>query len=427
MNSERNYSPDSVFNCRSAIEGLRTGVPNRWSVAALGCGQPRIVQEFEAQIARVQAGQSAKGLMIRGDFGMGKSHTLQYLGEMALNHGFVCSRLYVSKEAPLFDPVRLFSSAADSAALPDRAGNAFVELANNLVFHSPAFRDFERWTNQPARRKDSPFASTLLLFEKFASDHELRDQIIRFWAGDKLPVSNIRKRLRQINESYPAGHLNARELAIERFRFASRLIRAAGYAGWLLLIDEVELIGSYSVLQRAKSYIEIARLMNVAEDSGYGAWPVLAITEDYGRAVLQDKCDLEKIPGMLAQRALHSGDPDSEDAKAGMRILNTGGLSLKRPDENVLDETYETIRGLYSRAYRWEAPVLDTVIRGHSTPLRSYIRAWITEWDLSRLYGEHITGIETESYRNTYTEDDSDPGADERQSDASIVDELTNL
>lgn len=419
---------ESWFACRSAIEGLRAGVPNRFSVAALGCSQPKIIQDFEAQLPSIQSGQPARGLLIRGGFGAGKSHALQYLGAIALHNGFVCSRLYVSKETPLYDPVKLFSSAAESASIPDRAGNAFVELANKLVFNSPTFRDLERWVNQPANRIDPRFAASLLLFEKFAADHEFRDQMIRFWAGEKLPVAAARKRLREIGETYASVHLSARELAVQRFRFAARLIRAAGYAGWVLLVDEVELIGSYSLLQRARSYVEIARLMNAAKEPGFGVFPVLAVTDEYGSVVLEDKGDLDKVPLVLAERALDSNSPHPDAARAGMQILNSGGFSLKAPDETVLDETYEMVRGLYARAYQWETPVLEIDIRREqTTPLRTYIRTWITQWDLKRLYGADVAAVETESYHNLYVEEEDEQGGPETESDASIREDLTSL
>ena len=41
---------------------------------------------------------------------------------------------------------------------------------------------------------------------------------------------------------------------------------AAGYSGWVLLVDEVELVGRYSFgPQRARSYAELARLMGKLE------------------------------------------------------------------------------------------------------------------------------------------------------------------
>ena len=42
-----------------------------------------------------------------------KGHTLEFLREMALDRKFVCSQLYISKETPLHDPVKLFQSAAE--------------------------------------------------------------------------------------------------------------------------------------------------------------------------------------------------------------------------------------------------------------------------------------------------------------------------
>jgi len=46
----------------------------------------------------------------------------------------------------------------------------------------------------------------------------------------------------------------AAELTGQLIRFVPLLFRAAGCAGWCLLLDEVELIGRYTPLQRALSY-----------------------------------------------------------------------------------------------------------------------------------------------------------------------------
>jgi hypothetical protein len=65
---------------------------------------------------------------------------------------------------------------------------------------------------------------------------------------------------------------------------------------------------------------------------------------------------------------------------------NPAQISLKRPGEGALDETYGKIRELYTRAYDWQPPApsdddLLAIRREQSTPLRAYIRRWITEWD----------------------------------------------
>jgi hypothetical protein len=408
------------FSARSAIEALRAGVPNPYSVRALGCEQPRTESEFIQQLESAGEGRTAHGLLIRGDFGTGKSHTLEYLSEIALDRKFVCSRICISKETPLHDPAKLFEAAAESAAVPGRTGSALPEIANQLVFNSQPYRDLERWANHASAALDARFPASLLLFERFQSDHEFRDRMIRFWAGERLAIGEVKSRLRQIGETLSVEFTSLRDLAIQRFRFASRLIRAAGYSGWVLLIDEVELIGTYSLLQRAGSYVEIGRIMTASGDSGI---PVLAITEDFVHAVLEGKGDREKIPAKLEGRAQSSGTSDVSLALAGMRILGEKGISLRRPDEAALDDAYGRIRDLYARAYDWQPPPPANTMREQTTPLRAYIRRWITEWDLHRLYPGAAVDIETEEWRTNYREGKAASG-EETASDKSLIDDV---
>jgi hypothetical protein len=182
------------------------------------------------------------------------------------------------------------------------------------------------------------------------------------------------------------------------------LMRAAGYAGWVLLVDEVELLGTYSALQRAKSYIEIARLMDRADDADSPIVPVLAITDDFTRAVLQEKDDFGKIPILMHGRAAFTEPVDTQMAVKGMRSLADNGLSLKRPDLNTLDETFARIRSLYVKAYDWEPATAAPPRREQSTPLRAYIRRWITEWDMRRLYPQTEVELETTEWQTDYSE-----------------------
>src|SRR5712692_3258604 len=72
---------DDQIKHRRAIEALRSGVPNRDAVLALGCTQPAIEERFRAQLQAAKegakAGAQAPGLLIAGDFGSGKSHLLE--------------------------------------------------------------------------------------------------------------------------------------------------------------------------------------------------------------------------------------------------------------------------------------------------------------------------------------------------------------
>ena len=72
----------------------------------------------------------------------------------------------------------------------------------------------------------SQFAATLCLYEYARGDDEIRDRILRFWAGDPLNVSEIRRSLKELGEAatYKIDKTPAKDLALQRYAFISQLI-----------------------------------------------------------------------------------------------------------------------------------------------------------------------------------------------------------
>jgi len=403
---------DEKVRNRRAIEALRNGVPNRDAVTVLGCNQREIEDKFRQQIQNIKQamanGGKNEGMMIAGDFGSGKSHLLEYLMHLALEQNFVCSKVVISKETPLFDPTKLYRAAVEAAIVQGKRGSAMTEIATALHFNSQPYADFYQWIHQKAGL-NSRFAATLFLYERMSNDPELSNRIIRFWSGDKIGSGEIRKYLKACREpvTYKIDSIPAKELALQRFKFAARLIVAAGYAGWALLIDESELIGRYSLMQRAKSYAELARWMGRLEDSNYtGLTTVFAITEDFQSKILEENDDLEKVPGRLRAKGTESDLLLASQAERGMRVIQNESIRLKSPDSEVLNKTYENIRTIHAKAYDWSPSQIPTVKRGATTTrMRQYVRGWITEWDLTRLDKSYRPEIEVEPLEPDYKED----------------------
>ncbi len=377
---------------RRAVEALRSGVPSRAAVAALGSAQPEIEDRFGALLERVRqepgASRHPGGLLVGGGFGSGKSHLLEHLAHLALEAGFVVSRVVVSKETPLYDPVKVFRAAAAGAVVPGGHGPALAEAAAGLDPGTPAFAELWRWVTSPGAALNERFAATLLLFGRFgATDGELADAIVRFWSGDPIKVAEVRRRLREAGEArYPLPAVPARELARQRLRFAARLMVAAGYAGWVVLFDEVELIGRYSVLQRGRAYAELARWARGAhDDPGLPLVAVLAMTDDFEAAVLSGKNDRELVPAKLRSRQTLELDELAGSAEAGMRVIDRDMLLLAPPDDAELDRAYQRLKELHGEAFGWAPPDVAGLERLGATRMRQYVRAWINEWDLVRL------------------------------------------
>lgn len=415
---------DDKVKQRRAIEALRSGVPNRDAVVALGCAQPQIEERFRQQLEYAKQsltdGSKSGGILVEGDFGTGKSHLLEYLMHLALRENFVCSKIVISKETPFYDPVKMYRAAIETAVVPGKRGDALTEISTTLDFNSQAYADLYLKINRGSEL-NSRFAATLFLYERMPSDPELGNRIIRFWSGEKIGAGEIKKYLRACRESvtYKIEPIPARELALQRFKLASQLMVAAGYAGWVLLIDEIELIGRYSLMQRAKSYAELARWMGKLEESDLaGLTTLLTITTDFKSIVLEERNDSEKVPGKLRSRTSEADVLLAGQAERGMRIIRDekiAKISLSEPDKAMLQQTYDKIRSIHAGAYGWEPPKASSVeLQGTTTSMRQYVKRWITEWDLQYLDHEYKPAIEVSELKQDYTEDrDLEVGTEE--------------
>ena len=411
----------TLLECRRALEALRNGVPNREAVAILGCEQPAIERRFGAMLARaaetsVPPGDDL-GMLVSGDFGSGKSHLLAHLEHLALAQGFVCSTVAVSKETPFYDLGKVFKSAMENSRIPGHSGRLIEELGQALDTRSDRYGDFFRWSDNAEASGLSPmFPASLLVYERL-DDPELNREIENFWAGDPLRKSRITAGLREIGQlpNYSFRAPKAAELPPQRLRFMSQFIGAAGHAGWVVLLDEIELVAQFSILQRARSYAELARWFGRASGpSNPGLVVVATVTEDFALEIISPdgtKKDRDYVAPRLADRYQHLTGP----AETGMRILEHEAVPLGAPSDDDFPATLEALRHLYSTAYGSEAPVLATAGRGagYQNRMRYRVRASISEWDLRRLYPDYSPRIEGDEFRYSY-EEDADP---ERGSD----------
>ena len=406
------HAENNTLTSRRALEALRNGVPNREAVKILGCNQPEAEGRFEDMLIqaadRDNVPDGALGMLISGDFGSGKSHLLTHLEQQALSQGFVCSKVAISKETPLYDLGKVFKSAVDNGRMPNRAGRLIEELGQALKPHSPEYADFFKWANDTESNGLSQMFPASLLVHERSRDLELNSEIEYFWAGDRIKVSRVKDGLRQIGQfqSYSFRAPKAAELPPQRLRFVIEVIKAAGYKGWVVLLDEIELVGSYSLLQRGRSYAELARWLGEAVDEPYsGLATVGTVTDDFASAIISpdgNKKDRDYVAPKLEARYANI----VARAETGMRLLEREVIPLKQPTDTEVRETAEKLRQIYSTAYDWDPPALQAEARGagFQNRMRYKVRASINEWDLLRLYPDYSPETEGDEYRHTYEE-----------------------
>ena len=397
---------------RRALEALRSGVPNQEAVKVLGCNQPQAENQFTT-LLRQSADQqnppsSSLGMLVSGGFGSGKSHLLSYLEHQALLQGFVCSRVAVSKETPLYDLGKVFKSAVDQGRMPGRSGQLMEELGLGLHENAETASRFIEWADSERNGLHRIFPATLAVHEK-ANDPELISDIRGFWSGGRMTVSRVKNGLRAIGQlqNYAFKAPKASELSPQRLRFTTELIRGAGYKGWVVLLDEAELVGFYSRLQRARSYAELARWLGKVPGEAYpGLVVVGTVTDDFAAAILGvgGKQDRDYVGHWLRSRG---EDAVAARAETGMRVHERETIPLEPPTAEDVTATVEKLRHIYSIAYAWEAPRAESVAggAGHRSRMRYKVRAAINEWDLMRLYPNSRPETEGVDYRPGYHED----------------------
>ncbi|MCA1597295.1 MAG: ATP-binding protein, partial [Chloroflexi bacterium] len=401
MNSE-------IVQFRRAVEALRAGVPNRDVVRHIAPVQSDILERFDRMLEVSQSGwpsgKQAAGLLLQGEFGSGKSHWLEYFQNIALEGHFICSTVLLNKETPLHDLAKVFRASVQSAAARGKVGPALTEVAHGYDADKALHhRELVEWCHHTAGL-DPRFATTLLLFER-SRDPDLRQQIIDEWTGNPMRVPDLRAALTEVGErkNYPVSRPIKGQL-LQRFQFLSRFFIAAGYSGWVLLVDETEMVSRYTLRQRGKAYAHLAQLAGLDRDASVpGLASVFTITQDYTGQVLHGrKNDVESIPARMNGSTLAGYVAAAE---IGMKAIQSRGLDLRSPTRDQVTEIYQKVRSLYSRAYGWPAPDLENR-REHSstTSMRQHIRSWITTWDLRRLYNYKAQLI-VEDVVQSYEED----------------------
>lgn len=409
---------------RRAVEALRAGVPNKAAIRLLGTTETEIRDRFLANLNECRRGlredRQVHGQIVAGAFGAGKSHLLGYLQELALQENYIVSWVAISKETPLFDAGKLYLSAMRSAVVPNRNDDAMTAVIERLKPNNDGYDELEKWTFA-APGLPQLFPALLHLIPRQQMTPERLQQVARFLAGGKLGVAQVNQWLREGGAAklFQVRAVRESELTRHRLRFVPRLMVAAGYAGWCLLLDEVELIGRYGPLQRGRSYAALARWLGLDSGSAVpGVVTVAAVTDDFYDVMIGQRRDDELVP----RRLLDRGERDTATlAEVCLRALEQDRVLLRSPDDAILRASYEKTRRLYGSAYDWtppDGPIERTTATGS---MRQYIKSWITAWDLKRLYGETVeieAGTVPLNYEENTTIEMSSGGADDENGPA---------
>lgn len=256
------------------IECLRSGLPPTEAVLDISINCDKAVRTIRDLLNRRE--RDARWMMVRGQYGAGKTHLLHLFRSLAHDLGFATSYLCADGFAnALNHPQRFFPSLMGTLEIPGAPGLGYDHLIRRLL-GSDAGRS---WILDESRKVMTgwrePFCSIVsgvAALQRLASHDGI--------AGSQALVSRIVDDLfgRTISHR-PATPLN-REIVYQLLVLASRALEQSHFRGLAVLIDEAESI--FTKLPTSRSRLGAMRVLSaICRSAEFGQLvTVIAMTPD---------------------------------------------------------------------------------------------------------------------------------------------------
>jgi P-loop Domain of unknown function (DUF2791) len=385
-----------AFQLRRVLERLREGLYDPLAIRLLTAHGEALEARLHHDLLDVEAGAGAH-LCVCGFYGQGKSHTLAYLQEAALEQGYAVSAINLDpREAPLHQFRQVYRALLQGVTFPAEPAGAvahtsFIDAwsawakaqrlacedrASALAALLPA--DMPHVFKAILVALVQPTLEVALRQRGFARYRDFRPgefpwTLRRALHGETIPVARLRAALkyRQVAFYRQASlALQGDEPFLQMVLALPQLFRRMGYRGWVLLFDEGEAISQVRRPLRARSYRILHRLL-YPTSSPSGFYPVFAFTPDFFQRLQDEDYGLPEF------------DRDYAQAWRQLSIYQLHGLSLA-----TWRELCDPLIAVHAAAYGWHAdrerlrPLLRALLP--NLPLqdpRSTLKALVDEID----------------------------------------------
>jgi hypothetical protein len=390
------------FEARHLIEALRSGVPSRKVGRYFSSARPELMRQITAALEKTRESGEPAGLIVAGKYGEGKTHLLHTVMDMAHDNNMVVSLLSLSKETPLDKLHLLYPKLMAGTYLPGRPQPGLASIFENMTANSPAATEMLLYS---AKHLQSDKLYFLLRSYLGTEDADERFTLLADLEGDFMtnpPLKQIYKRVFSQKVSFSQNFSKTKHTG-DYFAFMSHLFLQLGFGGWVLLLDETELIGRLPKKARLNAYVNMATLLGIQRESPLeSTFSLFALGASYGEDVIEGKHEYENLAASLLPPA------ERENAEKVLgKILHAPQLLPLTKEE--MAGVLERIRELHGKAYGWTPPPHDSASlkesEGRGRLLRTRIRAAIETLDQLYQYGRE-SGLQINALRDTAYEED---------------------
>lgn len=383
---------------RHIIEALRSGIPSRAVGQYFSEARPRIMREISERLDTVSEQGKSSGMIISGKYGEGKTHLLNTVFNLAHSNNMVVSWLSLSKETPMDKLYLVYQKLIGNTYLPKRQQPGFMHELEKISSNSPVANEMLLYAAKQLETDKlyylfRSYLNTEDSDEKFLLQADLEGDFIA-----NVPLKKIYKRIFNQTVKYNVNFTKTKHCR-DYFSFMGHLFTQMGYHGWVILIDETELMGRLGKKARLNAYRNMADFL-LPEKCPESTFSIFALSASYAEDVIEGKHEYENL-AMIYPEA-------PEPAKTVLDMLSRAPQLLPLTRDEIHEILYK-IQDFHGKAYEW-TPGLSIDSLTESTQsggylLRTKIRAAIEFLDQLYQYGKAGKTTINELGEEMYTED----------------------
>ena len=386
------------IEARHIIEALRSGIPSRAVGQYFSEARPKIMKEISDRLDSVCEQGKSNGMVISGKYGEGKTHLLNTVFNLAHSNNMVVSYLSLSKETPMDKLYLVYQKLISNTYLPKRKQPGFMQELEKISANSPVANEMLLFAAKQLETDKlyylfRSYLNTEDSDEKFLLQADLEGDFIA-----NVPLKKIYKRIFNQTVKYNTNFTKTKHCK-DYFSFMSHLFMQMGYHGWVILIDETELMGRLGKKARLNAYRNMAYFL-FPDDSLEAVFSMFALSASYAEDVIEAKHEYENLAEIFPE--------EPEPVKTVLDFMVKAPQLLPLTKEEINEVLYK-IQDFHGRAYEWtpNLPVSSLVEATQSGGylLRTKIRAAIEFLDQLYQYGKAGKTTINELGEETFTED----------------------
>ncbi len=383
---------------RHIIEALRSGIPSRAVGQYFSEARPRMMKEISARLDMVCNEGKSNGMVVCGKYGEGKTHLLNTVFNLAHSNHMVVSLLSLSKETPMDKLYLIYLKIIQNTYLPMRQQPGFMHELEKLSANSPIANEMQLYAAKQLETDKlyylfRSYLNTEDSDEKFLLQADLEGDFVA-----NAPLKKIYRRIFNQPVKYNVNFTKTKHCG-DYFSFMSHLFTQMGYHGWVILIDETELMGRLGKKARLNAYRNMARFL-LPEPSLEAVFSIFALSASYVEDVIEGKREHENL------EAVYPEEP--EPIRTVLDLLVKSPQLAPLTKEEIQQVLYK-IQEFHGKAYAWTPNLSPATLLGATQSggylLRTKIRAAIEFLDQLYQYGKAGKTVINELGEETFTED----------------------